>query len=354
MKKLLAILAISLSISAQATLTPPSSSGAVGSVNGQSGEVVLDTDDIDEGSREYHTTARARAACVDDTAYDATSWNSVTNQSPSKNSVRDQIETMLTSIAGKEPAIASGTTAQYLRGDKSLSTFATDVQASVNDEALQWSNKTITDSILEGATVKIRSSQGANDVDLLVLSGASFGDFSMTIYHDPSADRLIALQDKDGTLAMHEDFGASGLFEKRLRKTADQSNSTVNAADVSGLTVALAASQVIRFEAMLFMSSAATTTGIQLGVNGPTSPTEVFAEIVTWSTTTARADTFVTAFESFSADTASQGNVIRLCKITGYVRNGSNTGTFALRFRSEVGSSAVVVENGSWLDYTLN
>lgn len=40
-------------------------------------------------------------AKVSDTAYDATSWNSVTTIAPSKNAVRDQIETMLTSIAAK-------------------------------------------------------------------------------------------------------------------------------------------------------------------------------------------------------------------------------------------------------------
>ncbi|MEA9357100.1 hypothetical protein SHI21_12820 [Bacteriovorax sp. PP10] len=40
--------------------------------------------------------------------------------------VTSSIQTQLT---GKEPAITAGTTAQYLRGDKSLATFATDVRA---------------------------------------------------------------------------------------------------------------------------------------------------------------------------------------------------------------------------------
>lgn len=37
---------------------------------------------------------------VDDTAYNATSWDGVTTAAPSKNAVRDQVETMLTSISG--------------------------------------------------------------------------------------------------------------------------------------------------------------------------------------------------------------------------------------------------------------
>ena len=40
-------------------------------------------------------------ATADDTAYDATSWNANTD-APTKNVVRDQVETMLTSISAKE------------------------------------------------------------------------------------------------------------------------------------------------------------------------------------------------------------------------------------------------------------
>jgi len=43
----------------------------------------------------------AAAALISDTAYDATSWNAVTGIAPSKNAVRDQVETMLTSISDK-------------------------------------------------------------------------------------------------------------------------------------------------------------------------------------------------------------------------------------------------------------
>lgn len=43
------------------------------------------------------------AGNVSDTAYNATSWDGVTTVAPSKNSVRDQVETMLSSIALKAP-----------------------------------------------------------------------------------------------------------------------------------------------------------------------------------------------------------------------------------------------------------
>lgn len=56
----------------------------------------------------YVDAAGAKSAAVSDAAYDATSWNGVTDVAPSKNAVRDQTETMLTSIAAKMP-ISGGT-----------------------------------------------------------------------------------------------------------------------------------------------------------------------------------------------------------------------------------------------------
>lgn len=73
---------------------------AVASVNSQTGVVVLDTDDVGEGvTNLYFTDARARTAAVDDTAYDATSWNGVTDIAPSKNAVRDEIEVLRDEIS---------------------------------------------------------------------------------------------------------------------------------------------------------------------------------------------------------------------------------------------------------------
>ena len=96
------------------------------SVNGNTGTVILDSDDISEGASNfyytegrfdtsfagkdtddlsegagslYHTTARARAAAVDDTAYNVTSWDGVTDQAPSKNAMRDEIVVLRAEIA---------------------------------------------------------------------------------------------------------------------------------------------------------------------------------------------------------------------------------------------------------------
>jgi len=137
-----------------------------------------------------------------------------------------------------------------------------------------------------------------------------------------------------------------------VAKTADQSISVTTATDVSDLTVALAASDVIHFHAYLIASADATSTGIQLAINGPTSPSAIAATIEGWTSTTAQATPLgVEAYDTFQANTTSAGTAKRVFEIYGRVINGSNAGTFALRAKSEVNAHAITIHRGSWLSY---
>lgn len=51
------------------------------------------TTDLSEGTNLYFTDTRAKTAAVSDEAYNATSWDGVTDVAPSKNAVRDELET---------------------------------------------------------------------------------------------------------------------------------------------------------------------------------------------------------------------------------------------------------------------
>jgi hypothetical protein len=158
---------------------------AVSSVNSQTGAVSLTTSHINEGSNLYFTDARARTATVDDTAYNATSWDGVLNIAPSKNAVRDKIASMDTAIASKEPAFASGTNSQYLRGDKTFQDLNTaavaessnlyftdervDDRASAlvqNGTGISWAysdtNGTLTPTVSLGAFSTTNLSEGTN------------------------------------------------------------------------------------------------------------------------------------------------------------------------------------------------
>mgnify|MGYP001580759890 CR=1 FL=1 len=133
-------------------------------------------------------------------------------------------------------------------------------------------------------------------------------------------------------------------------KTADQSNSTTTGANISDLTIPLGASQMAHFHAYLICSAAAVTTGIQLAINGPASPGQVEATIIGWSDATTRVTDGVSAYETYQANLSSAGATRRVFEIIGRVVNGTVRGTLALRFKSEVGGSAVTVHRGSWLE----
>lgn len=62
-----------------------------------------------------------------------------------------------TAFAAKEPPITSGTTAQYLRGDKSLATFNTDVIAAVGYSTGTWTPGVSFGGSATGATYSVQS-----------------------------------------------------------------------------------------------------------------------------------------------------------------------------------------------------
>ena len=134
-------------------------------------------------------------------------------------------------------------------------------------------------------------------------------------------------------------------------KAADQSNSTTTGADVTDLIIPIGPTQIINFHAYLVCSAAAVTTGIQLAVNGPASPTQVEATIIGWTDATTRATDGVSAYETYQANASSPGTTRRVFEIFGRVINGTTRGTLAMRFRSEVGASAVTVYKGSWVGW---
>lgn len=118
--------------------------GAVDSVNGQTGVVVLDTGYISEitnkkyvtdaqltiigntsgtntGDNAANTTSNSYAdGKVSDTAYDATSWDAFTGIAPSKNAVRDKIVAMDSAIALNTAKVTNATHTGEVTGSGAL------------------------------------------------------------------------------------------------------------------------------------------------------------------------------------------------------------------------------------------
>lgn len=134
---------------------------------------------------------------------------------------------------------------------------------------------------------------------------------------------------------------------------SDVANSTTSFADITGLTYAVESGKFYGFEAHIFALSAATTTGIQFGVNGPSMTALRVSALstVTGSATAAAMSAPVADITALDTNIVTQttgpANVTPHI-LMGYF-NPSASGTFALRVRSEVAASAVTVKVGSWL-----
>ena len=152
----------------------------------------------------------------------------------------------------------------------------------------------------------------------------------------------------DGTVWL--DLTLSGGNDARLtaaRLSADVTNGTVTLADVTGLSVALAANSTYAIEGKVMFQTAATTTGIRLTQTVPTGATVV----AQWNTPTsltastlanqraADAGAASTAIDTANANTLASGSLL--------VITGATAGNLQIRFASEVAASNAVVKAGS-------
>lgn len=147
---------------------------------------------------------------------------------------------------------------------------------------------------------------------------------------------------------------AGGQTSLTAWKRADQSSTDgTNLADVDWLSFPILASGVYVAEYHLFYTAAATTTGLVLSVNGPTTPTiSYFASGIPTSTTATvygASDTYDTAL--VAADTPST-TAFHRCLLEAFIQNGTTAGTLALRFRTEENASAATIKKGSWARLT--
>jgi len=144
--------------------------------------------------------------------------------------------------------------------------------------------------------------------------------------------------------------GAGGGGKTLVRMTADVSNSTTTGANVTGLEMTVNANTTYSFNCYLIADAAATTTGIQISMNGPASPTQFTAKIHGFSASGTSVFTNINAYENYQANTASAGTTRTVFVIEGVLKNGANAGTLIPRFRSEVAGSAVNIRAGSWCE----
>ncbi|HVQ44597.1 MAG TPA: hypothetical protein VMT30_06550 [Candidatus Saccharimonadia bacterium] len=141
-----------------------------------------------------------------------------------------------------------------------------------------------------------------------------------------------------------------------LRLAADviNNNATANTmADVTGLTWSVTSGTLYTFSCTISYTAAATTTGSRWSINGPATPTALFYKSqYSLTTTTYTTNDPVNAYDSPAASSASSAAITgnNIATVSGFIRPSAN-GTVALRFASEVSSSAITAKAGSTCEY---
>ena len=143
--------------------------------------------------------------------------------------------------------------------------------------------------------------------------------------------------------------------ETWIKLGADRTSTSTTLADITDLSFAVAASKAYAFWCFLVYQTAATTTGININCDGPASPTGIlFARYVSTLLAGAGTKRMLRAYQAGTATASVETQDVNFPAIgEGLLRNGSNAGTFALQFASEVGSSQVTIKAGSILVYKL-
>jgi hypothetical protein len=184
----------------------------------------------------------------------------------------------------------------------------------------------------------------------------SDGDLnSLTLKGTPVSADILVIEDSTVSFAKKKitigSLPAGGESENVVRTASDLTNSTTTFANVTGLTFAIGVNEDYIFEAWIIFQSNTATTGIKFAINGPASPTAVVIQtripISLVSVTLGGARAYDSGTASASVDTI---NSNLLAHIVGIIRNGSSSGTFAIRFAAET-TGIVKVMTGSVLRY---
>lgn len=138
------------------------------------------------------------------------------------------------------------------------------------------------------------------------------------------------------------------LLPQTVLKTSDQTGIGTAFADVTRLGFEVEANVDYHFEFYVLADSDATTTGIDLSVNGPAAPTQLDYEVTSWSSATAQRIAGESAYDTVTTPNVnSNGATRRQYKIIGTLRNGANAGTLIPRAKREAVGSGPNVRAGS-------
>ena len=252
-----------------------------------------------------------------------------------------------------------------------------------------WRDRTST-TFIAGRTVT--NTNNTTDVNLAAAPAASTQrviDF-ISIYNEDTVNAVVTVKlDANGTqytlckvtLATTERlqyqegvgfqvFASTGALKQSINQGANASTSGLTAvvlgsdvtnnnavantiADVTGLNFSVTAAKWYYFKAVIYYTAAATATGSRWGVScnaGTAAQLSFTSEYSLTSTTTTR-NANVQGFDlPAGANATSASTTNNMAVLEGYFQPTA-TGTFTIRFASEVANSAIIAKTGSVLYY---
>ncbi len=127
-------------------------------------------------------------------------------------------------------------------------------------------------------------------------------------------------------------------------------NGTANTiATCTGLSFSVTSGTTYRFHATIIYTAAAATTGSRWAMTGPTTTLLAYTSNYQLTATTQTLN-YVTAYDTPAASNATSATAGNMAIIEGIVLPSAN-GTMAVRFASEVASSAITCKAGSTLEW---
>lgn len=183
-----------------------------------------------------------------------------------------------------------------------------------------------------------------SDVTNLVSALAGKANSSHT---HAQADVTNLVSDLAGKAATGHTHAGLPVMGRIAADIAQSSNTTFS----NLFTQALLASEIWSFEAIIYFTSAAATTGLVVQCDSPTSPT--FGQCAMNVEETVIASRYLpAAFNATMIGTAAVVTpAINVAWVSGTLENGSNAGNIVIKFRSEVNGSAITVKRGSWCKF---